>query len=628
MNQMKFSSKITLAASLVLIVVLGIFSIVNVLSLQRQTEQQLNKVLEQISLSVSNNIANWLNGRMALVQAVADHYHPENDFTYINQQLKQANQAGDFKNTYVGTTAGAFLLDDPTIHLPADFDARQRPWYQLALQNNAPAFTDPYVDATTNELVISAVVPVKRQGQLLGVAGGDIGLDTINKIVTSINFLGFGQAFLVNSQQQILIHPNSSFYNKPLRELLGNNVVFSAEFQPYEIAGQARLVSFKRIAGIEQVEWYLAVAIDPDLAFAEVHGFRNTALLFTVLGIIAIIFILRAMLSYLMQPLMSVTHAIADIAQGEGDLTQRVQVQADDEFGDLAKYFNRFVEKIHHSMQQVQRSAVAVDKVLQQLTQASEQNLQLAQEQTVRTNSVATAVNELASSAQEISASAQQASQLTGNANLQCAQSEQALTANIGTMNALANKMNGAEATINQLQQLTGNINQVLAVIKGVSEQTNLLALNAAIEAARAGEAGRGFAVVADEVRQLAMRTQQSTKEIEGFISQLQNGSQATVAVMVEAQRDSKAGEESARDAGGQLQAVRSTMTNIDDINQTVAMATNEQSQVIAALDNDIHGINDLTVQVTETLKATQRETSKIHEEFMRLEQQVLKFKV
>ena len=500
-SSLKFTSKITIAASLVLVLVLGIFTINNYFSMRHQTQEQLSLVLKQSSQSVSQNIASWLNNKLAIVISLAKTYQVEDAKALTLSQLNTAEMAGDFKNTYIGESSGAFILNDQSVILPDDFDATSRPWYKLVENKTNTAFTTPYIDVTTNELTISAVAPININGQFKGVAGADIDMQTIAKIINNIDFLGLGYGFMLDQKGQILSHPNSELNSKALTELFGKDIELIDTFTEHQVANETVLVSFTKIQGIENVDWYLGAVINKDTAFESVSAFGQKALIYLIVGTLVIVFALQLLLRYLMRPMYRLNDAIRDIAQGEGDLTRRLSVENDDEFGQLSNSFNIFIEKIQNSIVQVKSSTQLLETAVAKLVTQTDSTLTMYDDQSERTNSVASAINQFSATATEISTSASNASTLAKDADQYCAKNQQTLTNNVSSIHQLSQNIEQAQETINSLDSHTANIGNVLAVIKGVSEQTNLLALNAAIEAARAGEAGRGFAVVADEVR-------------------------------------------------------------------------------------------------------------------------------
>ncbi|PLT24048.1 methyl-accepting chemotaxis protein, partial [Pseudoalteromonas sp. MelDa3] len=401
-----------------------------------------------------------------------------------------------------------------------------------------------------------------------------------------------------------------------------------SEFTQYEINGESKLISFTKISGIENVDWYLGVVIDKDKAYVSVSNFGQTAAVFMVIGIIAIIIMMQLLLRYLMQPMNRLNDAIKDIAQGEGDLTRRLTVENDDEFGDLSHSFNIFIEKIQHSIEQVKESTEQLDTAIESLVSQTHSSLSMYDDQSKRTDSVAAAINQFSATSMDISSNAESASQLAKNADEHSTQNQEALSHSVATIHQLSANMEKAQQTINSLNTHTASIGQVLEVIKGVSEQTNLLALNAAIEAARAGEAGRGFAVVADEVRQLAHRTQQSTQEIEDTVSQLQKGSNLAVELMKTSLQDSEKSVQQADAVGNLMSHVIQAIKQINDANHSVASATDEQNQVVKLLDTDIQTISALSIQGKANLNDTLNECTKLKQQFSALENMVQKFKV
>ncbi|WP_372242086.1 methyl-accepting chemotaxis protein [Pseudomonas sp. Fl4BN1] len=249
-------------------------------------------------------------------------------------------------------------------------------------------------------------------------------------------------------------------------------------------------------------------------------------------------------------------------------------------------------------------------------------------EQASRTNSVAAAINQLGAAAQEIARNAAQASQQASDARNLAEDGQQVVDRSIQAMNQLSDMISASSSNIETLNSKTVNIGQILEVITSISQQTNLLALNAAIEAARAGEAGRGFAVVADEVRNLAHRTQESAQQVQTMIEELQVGARESVSTMSNSQRHSQDSVEIANQAGERLNSVTQRIGEIDGMNQSVATATEEQTSVVESINMDITEINTLNQEGVENLQATLRACSDLEQQAARLKQLVGSFRI
>ncbi|MGZ2770300.1 methyl-accepting chemotaxis protein PctA [Pseudomonas aeruginosa] len=627
-KSLKFSHKILLAASLVVFAAFALFTLYNDYLQRNAIREDLESYLREMGDVTSSNIQNWLGGRLLLVEQTAQTLARDHSPEAVSALLEQPALTSTFSFTYLGQQDGVFTMR-PDSPMPAGYDPRSRPWYKDAVAAGGLTLTEPYVDAATQELIITAATPVKAAGNTLGVVGGDLSLKTLVQIINSLDFSGMGYAFLVSGDGKILVHPDKEQVMKTLSEVYPQNTPkIATGFSEAELHGHTRILAFTPIKGLPSVTWYLALSIDKDKAYAMLSKFRVSAIAAALISIVAILVLLGLLIRLLMQPLHLMGRAMQDIAQGEGDLTKRLAVTSRDEFGVLGDAFNQFVERIHRSIREVAGTAHKLHDVSQLVVNASNSSMANSDEQSNRTNSVAAAINELGAAAQEIARNAADASHHASDANHQAEDGKQVVEQTIRAMNELSEKISASCANIEALNSRTVNIGQILEVIKGISEQTNLLALNAAIEAARAGEAGRGFAVVADEVRNLAHRAQESALQIQKMIEELQVGAREAVATMTESQRYSLESVEIANRAGESLGSVTRRIGEIDGMNQSVATATEEQTAVVDSLNMDITEINTLNQEGVENLQATLRACGELEAQAGRLRQLVDSFKI
>ena len=627
-RSLKFSHKILLAASLVVIATFALFTLYNDYLQRNAIRANLDSYLEEMGEVTAHNIQNWLSGRILLVESAAQTIAAGGETIRLDSLLEQSALASTFMFSYFGEPDGSFLMR-PAEVMPADYDPRSRPWYRDAVAAGRSTLTEPYVDAASGELVITIATPVQRRGANLGVVGGDLGLKALVEIINALDFNGMGHAFLVSGDGRILVHPDGSKVMKSLGELFpGRTPSLQARYSELELDGQTQILSFSRVAGLPSVTWYVGISLDKARAYAALDSFRSSAAIAALTAVAVILLLLGMLIRVLMRPLVDMGRAMTNIAEGEGDLTRRLAVQSRDEFGQLAMAFNRFVERIHGSIREVSSATLQVNEVAQRVLGASNASLANSDEQASRTSSVAAAVNQLGAAAQEIARNAADASQQASGARQHAEDGRQVVEQNIAAMRQLSDRISASCAQIEALNSKTVDIGQILEVIKGISEQTNLLALNAAIEAARAGEAGRGFAVVADEVRNLAHRTQSSAQEIQQMIEQLQVGAGASVQTMTDSQRQSESSVSIADRAGERLGEVTRRIGEIDGMNQSVATATEEQTSVIESLNMDISEINTLNQQGVENLQSTLRACGDLDQQARRLKQLVDSFRI
>ncbi|EKB17900.1 methyl-accepting chemotaxis protein [Aeromonas veronii] len=299
------------------------------------------------------------------------------------------------------------------------------------------------------------------------------------------------------------------------------------------------------------------------------------------------------------KPLADAVLALNDIANGDGDLTQRLKVQSQDEIGQLASAFNRFVERIQSVVSQVGETSNHLFSAVDKLHHLSEHYDHQMQGHSRETDQVVTAVTEMSSTAQEVAASASNAATATSDAARESDAARGVVSGAINSINRLVGEVHTASGVIEQLAQETAKIGSVVEVIRGIAEQTNLLALNAAIEAARAGEQGRGFAVVADEVRSLAGRTQQSTKEINEMLQRLQGGVKQAVEVMQASEARSQETVQEASHIASSLDSMVMAVSTINDMNIQIATAAEEQHAVSEEINKNLVAIQQIVSELT-----------------------------
>ncbi|POF43772.1 chemotaxis protein [Pseudomonas laurylsulfativorans] len=626
---MNIANKILGTAALIIASAFSVFSLYNDNQQRISIGRNLDSYMQEIGVSTAKGVQDWLSGKILRTESLAEEITLTQSESEIREKLKRKSLQSNFLYTYMGDHNGKFD-QEPWEDMGTEFDPRKRPWYLSAIQSGQTILTEPYVDASIGKLVITIAIPLlQHDGSTRGVVGGDLSLDTIVKKINTLNFDNKGLAFLIDSNGKILVHPNEEFIGKTIKEIFPvETPEISTTTHETLYNGTPQLISFTPISGLPSVQWYIGISIDKDKAYASLGQFRKTATIVTLIAIITAIILLGLLINVLMRPIRVMNVAMQDIAAGEGDLTKRLEPGGQDEFGELARSFNQFVDRIHVSIQRVSGATYQLSVVARQVTDASNASMTSSDDQAHRTNSVATAITELGAAALEISRNAAFTSEHLSNARSLAGTSHNVVQQTISSINNLSTRIGDAHSEIHSLNRQSINIGQILEVITGISQQTNLLALNAAIEAARAGEAGRGFAVVADEVRNLAYRTQESAQQVQGLIEGLQVGATQAALLMSDSQVETEQTVSIANMAGEQLANVALRMNEIDEMSHSVAAATEEQSAVVDSIHIDITQINTLNQQGVKNLQLTLAACAELEEQAAILKQLVGGFRV
>ncbi len=314
--------------------------------------------------------------------------------------------------------------------------------------------------------------------------------------------------------------------------------------------------------------------------------------------------------------------AVVTRAIGEGDITQHCDLRSHDVIGEIIDSFNRMAETLRRIIGQLRNESEALQVASTSMVSATETAVDLSGEQQQQVDQVATAMNELSASAEEVARHAAETARATHEADEQGNTAKVVVVEAMGAVDVLADMVQGAADVIGRLEQESENIGKVLAVINDIAEQTNLLALNAAIEAARAGEQGRGFAVVADEVRTLANRTQKSTEEISAMIERLQGGSREAVSAMEAGREQATNGVALTEQAAEALAIIAGAITTISEMSEQIAQASREQTTVVEDVNRSVSAISGLCDRTTESMghiDGTARELARLADEMQGL---------
>ncbi len=620
-----------LAASLgVVLLMAALLGIVAFHTLKSRTLDAIQSEAVNYGHAHSVAIGNWFEDRKHAVDALAAVIAHDPD-TALVPHLLQTRTSGGFGLTYFGSAQGEMTRHDPALNT-ANYDPRARPWYQNADKAGKLIVTPPYVSVTMQQMVVTLAEPVSHQGRVIGVAGADLSLDALIDEVLAMKVQGEGYAMLLDRTGLIVGHPNKELALKQVAELdpgLTGAALDAwsrdGELHGANLNGREVLLS---VQGVPGTDWLLAMVM-----YKEVLEAPLASLLWQLVGLTLVLLLvfgalLIAMFNYLFADLGRVSRALADIAHGEGDLTVQIATRSQDEVGQLAQNFNQFVARLHGIVSRLRD--VTVELAAQSRTQAAgaEARSQRVRQQQDEIVMVATAVTEMASATQEIAGNAEFAANTAGDAvrlavagQSQVGQSQRSIT-------GLAGEVSDASQTIHELDGHAQQISGILATISGIAEQTNLLALNAAIEAARAGEQGRGFAVVADEVRVLSRRTHDSTAEIQQMIEALQQTTRKAVGGMETSRQLAGTSVEDAEAANLSLGRINEAIGAISDMATQIAAAAEEQTSVTGEISRNTENIRHVSQALAAQAGEEAAQAAQLKSLTERLEQEIGRFRL
>ncbi|MBF9003415.1 methyl-accepting chemotaxis protein [Vibrio nitrifigilis] len=578
----------------------------------------------------AKGIGDWIYTKQQTIEGLKDEVqaNPELD---IVPHLRQAFTSGSFGLTYYGNENGDMYRQDPSLN-KAGYDPRVRGWYKLAKEQGKAVTTPPYISVTMKTLVVTLADPVFVNGQFTGVAASNLALDKIIRDVLAIKVPGDGYAILVNREGTIVAHPNKDLILKKISEIspdLNTQALIQASDNSSQLAislnGKAQIMMAQNI---ENTDWMLVMVMNKAVLEQPLHKMLISQLTIGLIILVIIALITSWFVARQLRGLTNITNALTDIAEGDGDLTRRLDVSSQDEVGILADKFNKFVNRLHHMVKEVHNVTVKLNAGANEAARSATQRSERVQRQQDEITMVATAVTEMASATAEIAGNAENTAKNSNQSVELGAQGFQQMQQSKQSIDQLAKELTNAVSIISELEVNANEISTILSTIRGIAEQTNLLALNAAIEAARAGEQGRGFAVVADEVRVLSQRTHASTEEIQTKIAGLQKVTSNAVAVMTESHNLVETSVNDVNQTGESLHQISEAIQLISDMATQIASAAEEQSLVTSDINTNTESVREVSDQLASDAHEAVEQAKELHGLANQLNNEISRFKL
>ena len=624
--KLTLGKKLALSASAALLLVGISLTATHYVESKNALEASIARQVSNTGKVFAANVSYWLSSKQLAMASVAATGNPAD----LPLQIQQAKVSGGFDNVFLARPDGTQINANGVSLPPDNNDPRRWKWYQQALANPTEVyFSTPSVAAATHSFVLSLGKVLSYNGTTVGVLGADVSMNEILGQLKQIQLPGNGSAFFVDSHGIVLGHNDQSVLDKPVDAIYP--ALNASTLQSLANSEGAQFLLSDRgerlyVLPINHDHEKLVMVLDHDALLAPLRTSLWVALGTLTVILVVSLLLVNALCVWLLRPLGAMSQGLQVIANGDGDLTQRIKQQSDDEVGELGQHFNQFVGSLHTLISHVRQQAVDIDqestRVLDRSTDSAASLGQLQEELTL----VATAVTEMASATQEIAGNAERTAASAQQSSASSLKGLELVRKTQGSIADLSGEIDAATAVVNELSEYSQSISSVLTSIQAIAEQTNLLALNAAIEAARAGEQGRGFAVVADEVRTLSQRTQASTQSIQSTVSNIQRITQDAVNRMASSTSLAERSVADAQLACASLETISESADEISGMSQQIASAAEEQSSVTEEITRNVVTIQGLGEDLVDSAQSAEHQARLLQQRAEDLNAKVARF--